>query len=47
MLDLENPNFDIRPSDETPAHPTPPDQIDRLEFAADEREGRRPSLQER
>lgn len=47
MLDLENPNFNIRPSDETPAHPTPPDQIDRLEFAADEKEGRRPSLQER
>ena len=47
VLDLDNPNFDIRPSDETPADPTPPDQIDCLEFAADEREGRRPSLQER
>ncbi len=47
MLDLENPNFDIRPSDETPADPTPLDQIDRLEFAADETQGRRSSLQER
>jgi len=37
VLDLENPNFHIRPHDEMPAGPVPQDQIDRLEFAADER----------
>ena len=36
VLDLENPNFDIRSHDETPAGPVPQDEIDELEFAADE-----------
>ncbi len=38
VLDLENPNFDIRSHEETPASPIPQDQIDKLEFAADEQD---------
>lgn len=44
VLDLENPNFDIRSHDEMPAGPVPQDQIDDLEFAADDQS--QPTLHE-
>ena len=44
VLDLENPNFDIRSHDEMPASAVPQDEIDNLEFAADEQS--QPALRE-
>ena len=37
VLDLENPSFDIPAQDEMPASPAQPDQIDQLEFGADDK----------
>ena len=37
VLDLENPSFDIPAQDEMPASHVPPDQIDQLEFGADDK----------
>ena len=37
VLDLENPSFEIQSQDETPASPVQPDQIDQLEFGADDK----------
>ena len=37
VLDLENPSFEFPAQDEMPARPAQPDQIDQLEFGADDK----------